>query len=123
MGIYCALIAILAGPMVQVFLGDDYMPYAWLVGVYALYYALTYLSVVASIVLKSMEITAPIFLAQALSAAVVLSAGVAAVKYFGLVGAGIGLVVNAIMINAVLWTIIRRHTKHHTVEGVKEYPV
>lgn len=105
---YCGTVAIFAGPLVRLLLGDGYESYAWLVRVFALYYVFSFLNAVASIALRSMGITAPMFLAQGASAAVVLTLGVAAVYTFGLVGSAAGVVMSGAMLAAILWHRVRR---------------
>ncbi|HVL23781.1 MAG TPA: oligosaccharide flippase family protein [Thermomicrobiales bacterium] len=108
MAAYCGTVAFLAGPLVQALLGDGYESFSWLVRVYALFYAFSFLNAVASIALRSMGLSAPMFFAQGTSAVVVLTLGVAAVALFGLVGAAIGVVVNGAMIATVLWYRVHR---------------
>lgn len=106
--IYCALAAAFAGPLIGLTLGDEYRQYAWLVSVYAVCQALLFFNVVASVILRSAGRTAPIFVAQGVSASVVLTVGIAAVRSYGLKGVGMGLIIDALLINAVLWYFVWR---------------
>lgn len=103
MAVYCGAISLLAGPLVRYVLGSEYASYAWLVRMYALYYACSFLFSTASIALRSMGLTAPVFFAQSVSAVFVLTLGVSSVYVFGLAGAAIGLVLNGALVAVILW--------------------
>ncbi len=101
--IYCLGVAAFAHPVVRLLYGDQYAEYSWFLAILALVYALIYLRTVVTVILRSMGVTAPIFVANLWSTVVVLTLGVAAVYSLGVVGAGLGMIVHGVLVNVILW--------------------
>lgn len=105
---YALVVAIFAEPILRILYGDQYSGYGWLLALVALHYVLISTRTVASIGLRSMGHTSPIFRAYLCSAAVTLTVGVVALHTIGLAGAALGFLMNSVITNAVLWRNLRR---------------
>jgi O-antigen/teichoic acid export membrane protein len=112
---YCLFIGLFARPILTLLYGTQYSQYSWLLMLFALNYALLYLRSPAVIALEAQRASAPIFRAHLWSGLVVLTVGVAAVHLFGLLGAALGTVANALILNLILWQRYRRIVVGNTV--------
>ncbi len=118
MGGYSLVVAVFAEPILRVLYGDQYSEYGWLLALVALHYVLISTRTVASIGLRSMGHTSPIFRAYLCSAAATLTVGIVALHTFGLIGAALGILMNAVITNAVLWRYFRQALDvRSTMEG------
>ncbi len=100
---YCVLVSFFATRILVAAYGDHYRPYGWLLILLALSYALDYLRHPISIALEARRASAPIFRAYLLASIVVLTAGVAAVRFLGLWGAALGTIANSLILGIMLW--------------------
>jgi exopolysaccharide production protein ExoQ len=105
---YCIGVSLFASRILGTAYGDHYRPYGWLLALFALSYALDYLRHPISIALEARRASAPIFRAYLLSAIVVLTVGIAAVRFLGLLGAALGTVANSLILGVMLWRYYRR---------------
>jgi exopolysaccharide production protein ExoQ len=101
--VYCIGVSLLASRILGAAYGDHYRPYGWLLALFALSYALDYLRHPISIALEARRASAPIFRAYLLSSIVVLTAGIAAVRFLGLLGAALGTIANSLILGVLLW--------------------
>jgi len=105
--IYCAAVALVAPTLISALLGNEYQSYAWLIRFFSLYYLVLFLNTAGSVTLRSMALTAQMFVIQAIAAAFVLTLGVLAVRQLGLTGAAIGLLFNVGFVTLSMWLVIR----------------
>lgn len=107
-GVYTVLVSLFADRILAAAFGARFRPYGWLLALFAVSFALDYLRLPLAIGLEARRVSAPIFRAYLLSAIVVLTAGVAAVRLFGLVGAALGTIANSAIIGVMIWSSYRR---------------
>lgn len=115
LGFYLILVSVFREALVQMFLGDQYREYAWLVLIYSMFYGLAYFSTTASIILRSMGKTVPVFVAFTISTVLVLTLGIFAVSKWGLEGSAAGMIFHQVVLNCVLWVYINREFKESSV--------
>ena len=101
--VYCIGVSLFATRILGTAYGDHYRPYGWLLALFALSYALDYLRHPISIALEARRASAPIFRAYLVSAIVVLTLGIAAVRFLGLLGAALGTIANSLILGVMLW--------------------
>ena len=102
-GGYCVAVAIFAEPILRLVYGQQYSRYRWLLVLTALVYAFGAVRAPLTIAVKAMGKTRAIFLTYLASTLANLTLGVAAVHAYGLAGVGFGLVLNALVVNGVMW--------------------
>lgn len=103
MAAYCVGVAVFARPILRLVYGEQFLDYSWLLPVFALTHALTYLHTPISLALRGSRLTSPMLQAYVMSTAVVFTLGIAAVYFFGVAGAAMGMIAHGIIVNAVLW--------------------
>jgi O-antigen/teichoic acid export membrane protein len=103
MAVYGIGIAVFATPILGTLFGAPYRQYGWLLALLALNYALIYLLSPVLIALEGRQISAPVFHASLWSGSIGLIVGVAAIHLFGLLGAMLGMIVDALISNIILW--------------------
>lgn len=104
---YCLVVSSFAKPVLGWLFGSTYEAYWWLVPLMAIVYVLAFSSTVASILLSSINKTSPMFYANAISAALVLTLGIWSVSQYGLVAAAAGMIAHGLILNLVLWQFVR----------------
>lgn len=114
-------VAVFAQPITGLLVGDQYVPYAWLVPIFVAAYFMEYLASVASIMLKVLHDAQAIMIAQGTSAALTLSLGVLIVWRFGLGGAAIGMIAHVVITNCILWSRVlsRRSDSQQSIPELK----
>ena len=109
-GAYCLGVALFARPLLDLVYGPAYTGYAWLLSVMAIIYAFTAFRGPMSIALTAIGETSAIFRVRLASSIANLTFGLAAVALFGIAGIGAGLILNAIVLQAVTWHFYQRYT-------------
>jgi O-antigen/teichoic acid export membrane protein len=104
---YTLLVSLFAGPILAAVFGQRFRPYGWLLAIFALSFALDYLRLPFAIALEARRVSAPIFRAYFISGVVTLTAGVAAVWFLGLLGAGLGTIANSAILGIMIWNSYR----------------
>jgi O-antigen/teichoic acid export membrane protein len=122
MGAYCLLVGIFAHPIVDALYGGRYNSYAWLLSMLCVSYALVYLYTPIWVALRGMQLSAPMFKAYVASSVVVLTLGIAMVYAVGVMGAGLGLIIHGLILNAFLWKSYRAAIGTHTTESANDPP-
>ncbi|HEY8291361.1 MAG TPA: glycosyltransferase, partial [Thermomicrobiales bacterium] len=120
---YCIGVSLFATRILGAAYGDHYRPYGWLLALFALSYALDYLRHPISIALEARRASAPIFRAYLLSAIVVLTVGLAAVRFLGLLGAALGTIANSLILGIMLWRYYRRAATNMSTSPAGTTPV
>ncbi|MGI8856227.1 MAG: oligosaccharide flippase family protein [Thermomicrobiales bacterium] len=108
MAAYGILVSLFATPILGTLLGDQYRQYGWLLALLALSYVLMYLLSPVVIALEGRRISAPVFYAGLWSGAIGLTVGIAAIHLFGLLGAVLGMILDLLISNTILWRRYRR---------------
>jgi len=116
---YCLLMSIFAEPILVTLFGDAYRPYGWLLALLAVTNALTYLLSPVQIAIEGRQVSAPIFQASLWSGVVGLTLGVAAIYFFGLLGAVLGMILGLLVANAILWQRYHRMVATTAAEGIQ----
>ena len=119
MAAYCILVSIFAKPILGMLFGDQYRQYGWLLTFLVLSYALVYLQSPVLIALDGRRASAPVFHANLWAGLIGLTLGVIAIHLFGLFGAGLGLIVEPVIANVVLWRHYRRITATRPSEAIR----
>jgi O-antigen/teichoic acid export membrane protein len=99
------LAVIFAEPILSTFYGETYLTYAAGMGLMATFYILWYLYWPLQSVLKGLQRTIPIFVANLAAIAVMFTLGLFLIRQWGLFGAIAGQGLNALVINLVLWSV------------------
>jgi O-antigen/teichoic acid export membrane protein len=97
------LVSVFAAPLLQLLYGDTYVAYAKGVPIMALFYFLWYLYWPLQVSFKAVRQTRPIFVANLLAMASMLTIGVALIYRYGLYGTLAGQALNALIVAVVLW--------------------
>lgn len=100
---YSLLVSIFATPLLGTVFGEGYRQYGWLLVLVALTYVLMYLLSPVVIALEGQRLSAPVFHAGLCSGLLGLAVGVVVIHLFGLVGAAVGMIVDVIISNTILW--------------------
>lgn len=88
--------------------GETYLPYSPGVVLMAIFYALWFAYWPLQTVLKASRQSKPIFVANLLAIGLMFSLGLLAIRWWGVYGTLAGQILNAVAVNAVLWTAWRR---------------
>jgi O-antigen/teichoic acid export membrane protein len=104
---YCALVSLLAHPLLNALYGGRYNDYDWLLPLLAACYGLVYVYTPIWVALRGMQVTAPMFRGYVFSTFIVLTAGVGLVYYLGVLGAALGMIIHGVVLCAVLWRSYR----------------
>lgn len=115
---YCILVSIFAKPILVTLLGEQYRPYGWLLTLLAVNYSLLYLLSSVLIALEGRQVSAPVFHASLWAGVIGLAFGVVAIQLFGLLGAMLGMIVNVLVSNMILWPRYHRIAAMRTSEHV-----
>ncbi len=108
MAAYGILVSLFATPILGTLLGEQYRRYGWLLALLALTYVLMYLLSPVVIALEGRRVSAPVFHAGLWSGVIGLTVGIAAIHLFGLLGAVLGMILDLLISNAILWRRYRR---------------
>lgn len=103
MAVYGIVVSLFATPILGTLFGAPYRQYGWLLVLLAVNYALIYLRSPVLIALEGRQISAPVFHSSLWSGSVGLVVGVVALRLFGLSGAVLGMIVDALISNIILW--------------------
>ncbi|RCK77106.1 MAG: Membrane protein [Anaerolineae bacterium] len=88
--------------------GETYTPYSQGVVLMAIFYALWFAYWPLQTVLKASRQSKPIFIANLVAIALMFSLGILAIRLWGVYGTLAGQILNAFVVNVVLWTAWRR---------------
>jgi O-antigen/teichoic acid export membrane protein len=105
---YCLLVVLVAAPLLRLLYGGDYAAYTSVVALFAAYAVLFHLSLVASCAVRAIRRTRAFFVSNLLASLVALATGWLFVRALGLDGAVLGMILTALIANAVLWSACRR---------------
>ncbi len=105
--VYCIGVSLFAKTILGAAYGEHYRAYGWLLALFAIGYALDYLRHPVSIALEARRASAPIFRAYLAAGVVVLTAGVAAVHFLGLLGAALGTITSSLILGVMIWHYYR----------------
>ena len=109
------IVSLNAGPILDLFYGDTYLEYQSAMGLMALFYGLWFLYWPLQSVLKSVQKTLPIFIANIAAIIAMFTVGLIAIQRWGVYGTIGGQALNALIVNLVLWSswmiILRRNRK------------
>jgi O-antigen/teichoic acid export membrane protein len=97
------LVSVFAVPLLQLLYGDTYVAYASGVPIMALFYFFWYLYWPLQVSFKAVRQTRPIFVANLLAMASMLTVGIALIFRYGLYGTLAGQALNALIVAVVLW--------------------
>lgn len=103
MGTYCVTVAFLAEPILRHVYGSQYSQYSWVLVLVALISLANTLRSPIRIGLKALGETNAIFRAYLTSSAFNLTLGLAAVYLFGLKGVAAGMLLNALVLQIMMW--------------------
>lgn len=95
------------GPLLRLLYGETYLPYASSMAWMALFYALWFLYWPLQTAFKAARRSRPIFIANLAAIAAMFTAGVWAMRRWGLDGAIAGQALNALIVGGILWAAWR----------------
>lgn len=99
---YLLLVTLAAPALLQLLFGDKYLGYAPMVTLFALQYGLWFTYFPFQVGLKALRRTRPIFLAHGLAILAMFSLGILLIRAFGVYGATLGQVLNALIALTVI---------------------
>lgn len=111
LGVYCLLIALFAKPILDLLYGPQYGDYAWLLVVVAGANLLNSLRNPLKLALTAMGETSAIFRFRLISSIANLTFGVAAVYAFGFPGVALGIVMDELVMQAIVWRFYLNFTR------------
>jgi len=97
-----------SAPLLHLLRGDTYLPFRQGIYLLAIFYALWYAYWPLQTALKAIRFSRPIFIANALAIVTMLTVGLWAIQRWGIYGTMAGQVLNALIINLVLWLSWRK---------------
>jgi O-antigen/teichoic acid export membrane protein len=107
-GVYCAVVALLARPALEAVYGEAYGGYADVVRLFAVYYVLLAFSTVAIAALSAADRTRDVFVGQAAGAVVSLAVGWLFLQEWGAAGGVAGMIVSWAAAMALFARSLRR---------------
>ncbi len=107
---WCVFVSVGSGRLLDFLYGSEYAPYAWLLPLGALSYAIAYVNKVISIALMSRQLPQALFHSQLAQAAFFWTIGIAATYTFGLEGAALTMVGASVVQAVVLLRAYRSDT-------------
>jgi O-antigen/teichoic acid export membrane protein len=94
--------------LLQILYGDTYLEYSQGIVLMAIFYALLYAYGPLQSAFKSMRLSRPVFIANIVAMVAMFTVGIVAILRWGVYGTLGGQVLNALLVNIILWESWRR---------------
>jgi O-antigen/teichoic acid export membrane protein len=105
---YCVVVALLARPIFAFVYGPDYARHSWMLSVLSITTLIASLRSPIRIGFKALRQTEPVFKSYLASSVVNLTLGVLIVRWFGMAGLAMGLGLNSVVLQGMIWRYQRR---------------
>ncbi|HUY99044.1 MAG TPA: oligosaccharide flippase family protein [Thermomicrobiaceae bacterium] len=102
-GVYCALMAVFAGPILRLAYGAEYAGSAHILVLYAAFICFGHLGQLLGTALKARQISRPIFIGQLGAGLLSIPTGWLLIEAFGLPGAVLSMILTSLIVLAVYW--------------------
>jgi O-antigen/teichoic acid export membrane protein len=98
MAAYCLLVAIFADPLVRLLYGEKFTGHARVVVIYAVFAFIALMTSVITSALRAKQLSRHLFVSQVYATLVALPVGWALIKYFGVEGAVLGMILTNVVV-------------------------
>lgn len=103
MGAYCIAAAIFARPIFAIVYGPEYARHSWMLSVLAIATLIASLRTPIRLGFKALRQTRAVFFSYLTSSMFNLTLGVLIVRWFGMAGLAVGLILNSLILQAMTW--------------------
>jgi len=107
-GSYCLLIALLAGPLLRLLYGDNYVGGSSVLALYALSAFLGYQMQIVSAALRAKRLTRPIFVTYVYTSVITLSSGWLLILLLGVKGGIVGMIMTSLVATVRFWRVFNQ---------------
>jgi len=111
MAAYCLLIALFAQPILHSLFGSDFAGETSVLALYAIFAYVAFMAQIVGCALRAGRLTRSVFASQAYATLIALPAGWLIIKWLGVEGAVVGMILTSLVVNFNNWRSYRRNLR------------